>query len=92
MEKLKIDIDRLESIAKIELNDKQKDKLSEFIFSISNRLDKLSSLDYTDIADKNVTEMRLREDCAANSFDKNELLRCAPQRDDDYIVIPRVVE
>lgn len=34
----------------------------------------------------------LREDVAGEPFDREKLLRCAPERDENSYVVPRVVE
>lgn len=82
-------------LSRIELQDKELDKLSLQLKGILDFIDKLSKVDVQNIAPtshilalKNV----LREDIPKDSLPVEKVLANAPQKEGNFFVVPKVIE
>ncbi|MFH1198702.1 MAG: Asp-tRNA(Asn)/Glu-tRNA(Gln) amidotransferase subunit GatC [Candidatus Omnitrophota bacterium] len=82
-------------LARIELEDKELDKLSTQLEDILRFIDKLSKLDVSKVEPtshilpiKNV----LRDDLPGISLSNEQVLANAPQKEGNFFVVPKVIE
>lgn len=82
-------------LCRIELQEKELDKLSTQLKGILDFIDKLSKVDVQNIAPtshilpvKNV----LREDAPKDSLPVDKVLANAPQKEGNFFVVPKVIE
>jgi len=88
-------IEHVANLARLNLTETEKDKLTVEIAEIIAYFDKLNELDTTGIEPtshvlpiKNV----FREDKVEKSYDRDKILRNAPSQDDGCFKVPKVVE
>lgn len=88
-------IENVANLARLNLTEQEKEKLTLEMGSIISYVDKLNELDTSDIEPtshvfpiKNV----LREDVVKESFDREKILANAPSQEDGCFKVPKVVE
>ncbi len=89
------EVDKIAHLARLEIDDSQKEKLLEQLSYILQYIDKLKDVDVDGVKlstgaafMKNV----LRQDALQNSPGPDVTLANAPERDDDFYTVPRVVK
>ncbi len=86
---------RLELLNQLSLTDTQKDEFLAFCASRESELEVLNAVDTSDV-ERMVHVMPIltvvREDVASQPFTREELQRGAPETDEGYWCVPRVVE
>ena len=89
------DLEKLESLAKINLTDEEKNKAAEFFDLWIEKFDRLEEIGTENIEPLvavsslvNVT----REDIAEKMVSVSELLENAPEQYNNYFVVPRIIE
>lgn len=93
-----IDQDQVEhvaNLAKLKLNDEELKTVTPQLEQIINLFDTLASVDTQDVQPTySVTDQVnvMREDIAADSYQRNELLANAPETDDGYIRVPAIID
>jgi aspartyl-tRNA(Asn)/glutamyl-tRNA(Gln) amidotransferase subunit C len=98
MKQMKITKEMVEYVAalsRLKLSDQEKTEVQKDLGSIIDYIDMLNNVDTTDIepmshtfAIKNV----FRKDEVLPSFDREELLKNAPKRDEESFIVPKTVE
>jgi len=82
-------------LARIELQDKELDKLAPQVKNILDFIDQLNQLDTKDIAPTShilpISNV-LREDSPQASLQVEKALNNAPQKEDKFFVVPKVIE
>ncbi|MFI3291740.1 MAG: Asp-tRNA(Asn)/Glu-tRNA(Gln) amidotransferase subunit GatC [Opitutales bacterium] len=90
-----LDIDYVAKLARIELTQAQKDKLSGQLSQILGYFDKLAQVDITDVkASAHAHEMYnvwRKDECSA-TLSVDEVLMNAPANRDSQIIVPKVVD
>ena len=92
-----VNLEKLESLVKIKLTDEEKVKAAEFFDIFIKKFDKLEEIDVGDteplinVVSDSVENM-MREDIAVKTFNREEILKNAPEQQDGYIVVPRILE
>jgi len=90
-----VDLKTLESLSKINLLDEEKNKAYEFFEFWIEKFDMLENVD-TENVEPLVTVSSLvnvmREDKAYKMLSREELLENAPEQNDGYFVVPRILE
>lgn len=88
-------IEHVAGLARLNLTEHEKEKLTGEMENIISYVDKLNELDTTDVKPmehvipiKNV----LREDVVEKSFDREKILANAPAAEDGCFKVPKVVE
>ncbi|MCL1857988.1 MAG: Asp-tRNA(Asn)/Glu-tRNA(Gln) amidotransferase subunit GatC [Oscillospiraceae bacterium] len=85
----------LESLSKINLTDDEKNKASEFFEFWTEKFDMLENID-TENIEPLVTVSPLvnvmREDISNKMVSREKLLENAPEQNDGYFVVPRILE
>ena len=88
-------IDKLAALSKLEFNEQAKEEMKKNLSKILSMVAKIDELDLNDIEPlKYMTEepSALREDTVLSTLTKDEILLNAPQRDSDYIKVPKVLK
>jgi len=90
-----VDFKKLESLAKIKLADGERTAAEEYFSSCIAKFDRLADIDTAGI-EPLVTPFALenimREDAAFKMISRDELLEGAPEQQDGYFVVPRILE
>lgn len=88
-------VDYVAGLARIDLTAEELDKLSGQLISILDFIDKLKN---ADIADVELTSHILpisnvlREDALKTSLSNDKALGCAPQKQGNFFVVPKIIE
>lgn len=88
-------IEHVADLARLNIFEAEKEKLTLEMESIISYIDKLNELDTTDVKPmEHVIPMQnvLREDVVTDSFDREELLKNAPSCENGCYKVPKVVE
>jgi aspartyl-tRNA(Asn)/glutamyl-tRNA(Gln) amidotransferase subunit C len=85
---------KLEKLAKLKLSEEERDEISSDLDKILSMINKLEEVDTTGVKplvyiheEINV----LRKDKVENMLDKEEGLKNAPSRSDNYFAVPRII-
>lgn len=88
-------IEHVAGLARLNLTEQEKERLTAEMAEVISYVDKLNELDTTDVKPmehvipiKNV----LREDKVAKSLDRDKILANAPSHEDGCFKVPKVVE
>ncbi len=82
-------------LSRIELNSKELDKLSGQLTGILDFIDKLKQVDISNIEPtSHILSINniLREDTVAGSLDAREALENAPEKNEKFFIVPKVIE
>jgi aspartyl-tRNA(Asn)/glutamyl-tRNA(Gln) amidotransferase subunit C len=91
----KKEVEYVAKLAKIDIDDRQKDFLAGQLSKILDYIDKLKELDVEGVEpmrELNASRDVLRKDEAKPFVDREDILNNAPLREGDYFKIPRVIE
>jgi len=89
------EVEHIAKLSRLELTDEQKGRYQEQLSAILDYVDKLRSLDTTDVpptAGGGLTQMTLRADESRPSLPTEDLLKNAPEAEDAQFKIPPVFE
>jgi aspartyl-tRNA(Asn)/glutamyl-tRNA(Gln) amidotransferase subunit C len=89
------DVEHIAKLAKLKFNDAEKEKLQTELNSILGYIDKLNELDLENIEpleNVNDTENVFREDITGPSLSKEEALKNAPSKTDNFFKVPKVLD
>ena len=85
----------LENLARIELSEEEREAMREDLEKILAYFEKLSELDLEgleELARPVETAARMREDSPEPGLSQEEALLNAPEREDGYFKVPRMIE
>ena len=91
----KDEVEKMAHLARLEIDDSQKEKMALQLSHILGYIDKLKDVDVSDVKlSSGVTVMNnvLREDVLTQSPGPDVTLANAPQRDEDFYMVPRIVK
>lgn len=94
-EKAKIDIDYVAKLARIELNDAEKQKFSDQLGQILDYFDRLSKVDVDGVepsAHAHAVYNVWRDDVATHAMSVEDALMNAPKQRENQISVPKVVD
>ena len=86
---------RLEKLSKIELSEEKRGEVQTQLSEIVNFVENLSSLDTSNIEGTFTTlagGTPLREDIPTKSSVRDEVLKSAPKSEDNFFVVPKIIE
>ncbi|MCP4020552.1 MAG: Asp-tRNA(Asn)/Glu-tRNA(Gln) amidotransferase subunit GatC [Desulfobacteraceae bacterium] len=89
------DVEKIAHLARLEIDDTLKDKMSEQLSEILQYIDKLKDVDVKGVKLSSGAAFQnnvLRNDVAHKSPGPGVTLANAPERDDDFYTVPRVVK
>jgi len=90
-----VNLEKLESLAKIKLTDEEKTKAAEYFEFWIKEFTKLEDIDAggaEPLINVAALENVMREDAAEKIFDREAILENAPEQYDGYFVVPRILE
>jgi len=85
------EVEHIAKLARLQLTDEQKERYRGQLEAILDHVAKLQELDTKDVpltASVSVAQMPLREDESRPGLSRDDLLKNAPQHDDDQFKIP----
>ena len=88
-------VKHISKLARISLDDKKVENLSKNLSSIIEFIEKLNELKtdnvvpLTSIINESLTS---REDVEKNDQKRNEILKNSPEKNDEFFVVPKVIE
>lgn len=88
-------IEHVANLARLNLTEEEKERLTKEMAGILEYVDKLDELDTSDVVPKeHVIPIRnvFREDRVERSYDREKILANAPWSDDGCFKVPKVVE
>jgi aspartyl-tRNA(Asn)/glutamyl-tRNA(Gln) amidotransferase subunit C len=88
-------VNRIAELAKLSFNDSEKGDIKKDLNKILDFVDKLNEVDTEGVEPliyMNDHEDNLRDDKVDNVISQNEALKNAPQKDSDYIKVPKVIK
>jgi aspartyl-tRNA(Asn)/glutamyl-tRNA(Gln) amidotransferase subunit C len=88
-------ISRLEKLARLQLEDPEREQLSGDLQRILDMVDQLRELDTTGVEPLiwlNENENALRDDVIAGQVSQKQALENAPQQDGQFFKVPKVIE
>ena len=89
------DIEYVANLAQLTLDNDAKERLRKEMAEILSYMDKLNELDTSNVEPmmhvQKVTNI-FREDVAGESLDRQTALSNAPKADDEYFLVPRILE
>lgn len=91
----KKEVEHIEELAKLRLSEEEKTSMAKELDAIINYVAELSSVDTKDTEitiNPIVIENRLREDVVGKELSNEEALANAPDRLEDYLKVPSVIE
>ncbi len=89
------DVEYVSALARIAVGDAEKKELASRLAAILEFVSKISTLDTAGVPPTTHAVPRVngeREDVVRPSLPVEELLKGAPERDGDFIAVPRVIE
>jgi aspartyl-tRNA(Asn)/glutamyl-tRNA(Gln) amidotransferase subunit C len=91
----KKDVEHIAKLAKLKFDDKQKEKLQGELNKVLEYIDKLNELDLSNVEPLesiNDAENVFREDEAKHGVTKEEALKNAPDKTDNFFKVPKVLD
>ncbi len=91
----KEDVKKVAELARLEFNEAQTEKFTEQLENILEYIEKLNELDTDDVEPtSHVLDIStpLREDKVQKLLTIDEVLQNAPESEDDFFVVPQVIE
>ena len=87
-------IENLASLARIAIDDKQIDEVSQRLQSVLKLVDQLQAADTSSLAgnDKSQQIQRLRDDEVTETDQRNELQAIAPETEEGLFLVPKVID
>jgi aspartyl-tRNA(Asn)/glutamyl-tRNA(Gln) amidotransferase subunit C len=92
---MKMDIEKIAKLARLELSDEEKEIFGNHLDQILTYMEQLNRLDTTGVEPTYhaiFIENVFREDEARPSFGQEEVLGIAPDEEDGYFKVPRIIE
>ncbi len=89
------DVEHIARLAKLKFSDSEKEKLQTELNSILGYIDKLNELDLENVEpleNVNDTENVFREDVTGPCLSKEEALKNAPSKTDNFFKVPKVLD
>jgi aspartyl-tRNA(Asn)/glutamyl-tRNA(Gln) amidotransferase subunit C len=88
-------VKKVAKLSRISLDDKKIDSLSKDLDSILTFVEKLNELDTKEIKTlKSITDKTLeaRNDIVDDGKIKNDILKNSPEKNEDFFIVPKVIE
>jgi aspartyl-tRNA(Asn)/glutamyl-tRNA(Gln) amidotransferase subunit C len=87
-------IENLASLARIAIDDKQIDEVSQRLQSVLKLVDQLQAADTSSLAGNEQSQQtqRLRDDDVTETDQRNELQAIAPETEEGLFLVPKVID
>jgi len=92
---MKMDIEKVAKLARLELSEKEKDTLGNQLEQILTYMEQLNRIDTTGVEPTSHAipiQNAFREDETNPSFPREEVLGIAPEVEDGHFKVPRIIE
>jgi len=92
---MKIDIEKVAKLARLELSEEEKNILGNQLEQILTYMEQLNRIDTTGVEPTSHAipiQNAFREDEATASFSREEVLGIAPEEEDGHFKVPRIIE
>lgn len=88
-----IDIERISWLARIKLDEKEKEELSKDISKILELFKKIQQVEIVDenLKKENFIEKFFREEQTPEYFDKNLIIQNFPKKEEDLLEVPKIL-
>lgn len=86
---------RIARLARIAITDEEAKRLEQELSGILDWVAQLDEIDTSDVAPMTrvvAMKMKMRKDEVTDGFCADDILKNAPKVDDDYFVVPKIVE
>ncbi len=88
----KQDVEHIAVLSRLEFDDKEKLKFQNDLDEIVSYFEVLSSVDTSNVKNVDRPIGKLRDDIVKPSSSNEDIIRNAPEKNDDSFVVPRVVD
>ncbi|MEP3389755.1 MAG: Asp-tRNA(Asn)/Glu-tRNA(Gln) amidotransferase subunit GatC [Reichenbachiella sp.] len=88
-------VQKLAHLSRLELTEKEQEKMSEDLGDILDWVEKLEEVDTSNVeplGNVNEEPIQLREDKANNYFSGDEAMKNAPESDQGHFIVPKVLK
>ncbi|MDW3211520.1 MAG: Asp-tRNA(Asn)/Glu-tRNA(Gln) amidotransferase subunit GatC [Reichenbachiella sp.] len=88
-------VQKLAHLSRLELTEKEQEKMGEDLGDILDWVEKLEEVDTSNVeplGNVNEEPIQLREDKANNYFSGDEALKNAPESDQGHFIVPKVLK
>jgi len=88
-------VQKLAHLSRLELTEKEQEKMSEDLGDILDWVEKLEEVDTSNVkplGNVNEEPIHFREDKADNFFSGEEALKNAPEKDQGHFIVPKVLK
>jgi len=92
---MKMDIEKVARLARLELSEKEKETFGNQLEQILTYMEQLNRLDTTGVEPTSHAipiQNAFREDMTKSSFAGEEVLSIAPEEEDGHFKVPRIIE
>ena len=89
------DVEHIALLARLHLSEEEKERYREQLSNILDHISKLQELDTSDVQPMSsvvVEQSRLRDDVPAPAMPRDDLLRNAPDAEDDQFRVPPILD
>jgi aspartyl-tRNA(Asn)/glutamyl-tRNA(Gln) amidotransferase subunit C len=95
MDRMKMDIEKVARLARLELSEKEKETFGNQLEQILTYMEQLNRLDTTGVEPTSHAipiDNVFREDEVKSSLPRKEVLGISPDQEDDHFKVPRIIE
>ncbi|RDU64709.1 Asp-tRNA(Asn)/Glu-tRNA(Gln) amidotransferase subunit GatC [Helicobacter sp. MIT 14-3879] len=85
-------LNKLENLSAIKIDDNKKDEIKSQISEILNFVENLNSLDLPENIPHKILNTTLRDDIVEKSNVSESILKNAPNSEDNFFIVPKIVE
>lgn len=88
-------VEHVAKLARLSLNEEEKDKFSDQLGKILNYVDQLNELDTANVEPMTQAVPKInviRKDTVCQSVDRDAILKNAPEEEDGYFKVPKITE
>lgn len=85
-------LERLQKLGMVEIEESKKEEIKSQLSEILGFVDNIATLDTQAITPKEGAKTPMREDIPADSGIQNDVLSHAPNAEDGYFIVPKIIE
>ncbi len=85
-------LEKLQRLGMIEIEESKKEEIKTQLSEILGFVDNIATLDTQNLAPKESAKTPMREDISIESGIESDVLSHAPQAQDNYFIVPKIIE
>lgn len=85
-------LEKLQRLGMIEIEESKKEEIKTQLSEILGFVDNIATLDTQNLAPKESAKTPMREDIPIESGIESDVLSHAPQAQDNYFIVPKIIE